>query len=172
MSDRVKQITWDTIKKICNDCELNNSDLLSIEGFTKYRSTEVDKLYNQWKEQVGESYLLSQLFNNITVTDRNHDPTISNNNNNYILRINDFPYNFEAGIEHYVLWLNPSRNHNPTFGMSVNKYIYTPRMDPTLLDEIKQLFPDCELVHFRNSSAIRTVNSIDHYHIIVKKNIH
>ena len=141
-----KPMTWEFIKEICDRCDRDNSDL-PICSIDQTRSDIIENKYKEWKLSVGENYLYDKIF--------------GNNNYDAVLRLNDFPYNFETDIIHYVVWLRPSRN----------KYKFTPRMDKSLLDKISEQLNNndinnLDMIHFRNTPNNRTINSIDHYHLL------
>lgn len=141
-------MTWKFIKDICDKCDLTNSDL-PMDVIIKTRKDSTERKYQKWKSKVGEVNLYEKVFGNSDL--------------DVVLRLNDFPYNFESSIVHYVVWLNPSQT----------KYPFGPRMDQTLLDRVVS---DVRLkqanikgiLHYRNAPDNRTIHSINHYHLLVK----
>jgi hypothetical protein len=74
------------------------------------------------------------------------------NNEPYNICLNEFPYHLEDGIEHLVLWLNPT--------------IYNE--DSDVDDIFKSEIKNRESVYFKNIKEIRSIKGIPHYHIFVK----
>ena len=173
-------ITWKHVKEICDECERNNEDLKWDILNNDNRSKEVSMAYTRWKLEGKKELLYNTIFGS---TDKdikfdlrsnhedikfdlrsNHEDThFDINHENIVIRLNDFPYNFECGLIHYVVWIRPHQ---------IN-YKVGPRMDQELLGivykEIKTLEPNMiEMVHFRNHENLRTIETIDHYHVIVK----
>lgn len=140
-------MTWKFIKQICDRCDEENVDI--HKESISHRSDIISKKYSDWKQNAGENGLFDMLFNS--------------DGNNIVIRKNDFPYNFEEGIIHYVVWIHPSQT----------VYNFTPRMDNILLSyvvkQLNNIHSDIKgIVHFRNSSDNRTINGIAHYHVIIK----
>ena len=141
-------ITWVMIKRLCAECEIRQTDF-PLDIFNNTRTKEIQESYDRWKVDVGEGGLFNLVF--------------GNNDMDVIIRLNDFPYTLESTIIHYVIWLRPGQN----------KYNFNPRMDKTLLDYIYSTLEgihdinDDNMVYFRNASRYRTINSINHYHLMI-----
>ena len=137
--------SWNFIKKICDYCEKNNVDLPGKSFDHYYRSPEVESKYKQWKNEKHD--LINVLFS---------DDQIIN------VRLNDFPYHFEPGLIHYVVWLNPKH-----FNMDSD----TPesRMSKKVKQYVSRFFKDKNYVYFRNEPTYRTISYIPHYHVIVNE---
>lgn len=141
MSDLInKEKSWDFIKLICNHCENHNVDLSGKIFENYYRTPEVKAKYEQWKQE--NRKLLDTLFSD---------------NQSITIRLNDFPYHFETGIAHYVVWLNP---------LFFNPTKIPPRMNKIVKDYVNNYFKNNEWVHFRNEPNYRTISYIPHYHVI------
>lgn len=78
--------------------------------------------------------------------------TLFTNNEQFVLKQNDFPYNTSNNIKHYILWINPK----------YNLYI-----DDIILKEKLELFFKNKYVFFRNNSDNKSIPSIEHYHIFL-----
>ena len=141
-----KKKSWDFIKEICNYCETYNIDLPEESFNYYYRSPEVDSEYKRWKQE--KHNLLNTLFSD---------------NQGVSVRPNDFPYHFESGLIHYIVWLNP--NYFDPDKIS-------PRMTKIVKDYVTNVFNissnNYEWVYFRNSPNNRTISYIPHYHVVVK----
>ena len=140
-----EKISWKYIDDVCKKCELNQSDFPM--DLVNNRSREVHDNYIKWKREVGENGLFNMLFKNNDVV---------------VIRKNDFPYNFEEGILHYVIWLRPNQD----------ECSFDSRMEPNLINyavkQLKKIHGTIEMVHFRNNSKYRTVYTINHYHVIIR----
>jgi hypothetical protein len=148
LGKNTRKITWDVIQNICDKCETENSDL-PIDLNINVRSDDILRKYRDWKLKSSEIDLIKGIF--------------GNNDLDNVILLNDFPYNFEKGIYHYVVWLRPGQT----------SYNFTSRMDSKLLGIVKDYFSNNSsdnrvIGHFRNNPIIRTINTIDHYHVIVK----
>ena len=146
-SDSVEPIKWTYIKRLCNECDLYNTDLSPDDVFERTRSVEVIEKYREWKLNTKDSWLYNNLFDDNTEIVQ--------------IRENDFPYLFESSVVHYVVWLRPGQE----------QYQYGPRMDTELLEWVREKiysdYGNVDFVHFRNEINLRTVPTIDHYHVVV-----
>mmetsp|Transcript_15627 Transcript_15627/g.21424 ORF Transcript_15627/g.21424 Transcript_15627/m.21424 type:complete len:156 (-) Transcript_15627:90-557(-) len=72
-----------------------------------------------------------------------------------VLVLNDFPYNFEAGIQHYILW---------KMGGPVTKQ--------NILDSIESLRQSkvnfTDYVYYINPPHLKSIPDIEHAHIIIR----
>ncbi len=147
--ETAKPTTWKFIKQLCDKCEEENIDL-PIDSKVNIRKKSVSKKYSEWKQNNNERELYHRLFNDNAL--------------DIVLKQNDFPYNFEEGVAHYVVWLKPDQT----------RYNFYPRIDINLLDyvanELNKIYDNFELIHFRNKPNGRTIRTIDHYHILIKIN--
>jgi hypothetical protein len=62
----------------------------------------------------------------------------------------DFPYNFEGGVEHHLVWAN------------------APIAAPALGALIAGRFPGREALHFVNPAALQSILSVWHAHVLVR----
>ncbi len=142
-------VTWDILQKLVNVCEEENIDF-PMGILKETRTDEIQAAYDQWKQTVGENGLFYKIF--------------GTSEYDIVIRLNDFPYNLELDLIHYVVWLRPNQTGHP-FGS---------RMDSILLEPVTKIL--CELhdivdiIHFRNAPKYRTINTIDHYHVMVRLN--
>ena len=137
-----KEKSWNFIKEICDHCEKCNIDFPGEKFNNYHRSPMVESEYKQWKEENHD--LISILFSD----------------NQFItIRLNDFPYHFEVGLIHYVVWLNPNY---------FNESEITPRMTKIVKEYVSRFFKNSVWVYFRNEPNYRTINYIPHYHVIIK----
>lgn len=71
----------------------------------------------------------------------------------YKIEPNRYPYRIGKGIKHYLLWCSPKYN------------IYQ-----SLAEQISQIkFPNCDLIVRKNHISTRTILTVTHYHIFVRK---
>jgi len=66
---------------------------------------------------------------------------------------NDFPYNVDSNITHFLLWINP------------NNLLTKDKIDIIVKDFAK----DNEVVYFQNHVSMQSIKSIPHYHIFIAK---
>ena len=142
-------ISWSYISEICQQCSINNTDL-PIEFNINVRTEQMEQKYKKWKQTVGETNLFNMVFLNAS-------------DQKFILRPNDFPYDFEENIIHYILWFHPKQN----------KYKYRPRLTKDLEELVYQklriVHPNVvSIIHYRNPPSNRSIQSIKHYHILLK----
>ncbi|KAI3658939.1 hypothetical protein MP638_006315 [Amoeboaphelidium occidentale] len=112
------------------------------------RSPEQESVYSEWRNKMKEQniaidvYLKKLMFPTHKLTS---DEPLS-----VILRQNDFPYNLEEGILHYVLWANKELSKD-----QIERYL-------------KFSFPKSQILWFRNPPTHQTVLSLWHIHVLVK----
>ena len=94
------------------------------------------------------------VYRNSLPNDYNYHEYIFNENNttNYVIKLNDFPYNVEDKIVHYVLWL-PHIN-------------YTHNAIQEIINEEFKGYT--KVVWFVNSPELRSIKTIYHVHVFVK----
>lgn len=81
------------------------------------------------------------------------------NNEEFVLRLNDFPYDCENNIEHFVLWINPNLNIQTKDIINyINVYI----------NNIGKQNKD--IIYFENLTKDKSIKSIRHFHLF-KRNI-
>lgn len=73
--------------------------------------------------------------------------------NQIVFTENEFPYNCEEGIRHYIIWISDKYKYNTA---SLNEYIKT---------KIKS---NTSYVFYKNIPANNSITSVDHYHVFVK----
>ncbi len=155
-------ISWEHIKNICDQCHENTSDL-DADLLHTNRTPQVVSNYKKWKEEGSSNILYDCIFNPTPHQPTNQPTNQSNQPNPTVLRLNDFPYNFESGILHYVLWLRPNQKEY-RLGSRIG-----PKLGLWVDNKLKLNHPNyITFVHFRNSPKLRTIDFINHYHVIVR----
>jgi hypothetical protein len=107
---------------------------------TLYRKKEIQDKYETFRDSL-----------DIPIADYLHSTLFSDQDSrDYHFRLNDFPYNTDETITHYILWINPTSKSLPVKSIiqskvKVKKYIY-----------------------FMNIPKNRSVMEIPHYHIFAK----
>ena len=134
-------ITWEFLKNY------NNSVSLPEDTRTK----KVQKSY--------EKHLKKLKKNNIDVNKYLIDRLFVNNLD-YIITINQYPYNLTSDIKHYILWINPKNN----------KKYSTDDLDKIIKDYMLSLDEHkfTEYIFFQNHIESRSVFHILHYQIFYK----
>jgi len=105
---------------------------------TLYRKKEVQDKYETFRDSL-----------DIPMVDYLHS-TLFQESRDYNFRLNDFPYNTDETIIHYILWINPKSKSLPVksiiqLKLKVKKFVY-----------------------FMNVPKNRSVMEIPHYHIFTK----
>ncbi len=132
----VPVITWEELIGIRTQCFRMKT---GIPGILQ-RSPEIQLRYIAYKASFDAQKFAEGLF--------------ANSSNK--LRLNDFPYNLEPGIEHWVLWVKDPRQ-------------WQVELTPGLVEFLDQHFGvDQEWIGLVNNPENRTVTSIPHYHIFVR----
>lgn len=110
------------------------------------RTKEIENKYNEHK--------LLLLKNKISI----HDYIFKkyfNENCEYKFVNNEFPYNVDSNIEHILLWFNP----NIKF-----------KIDTEYIDNLlNELLFDKNYIYFENKDSNKSIKSIKHIHVFIKK---
>lgn len=91
--------------------------------------------------------------------------------NDYKILVNDWPYGYEPGIKHIIVWLKTRLETEPTKGdmtpksrQQVETFIQN-----TFVDRVKHLPGDEDKVMwFKNWTALQSVPGIEHIHVFVR----
>lgn len=108
------------------------------------RSISVQKKYDTFRDNIIQNY--GNVSNYL-------EETLFVNEEPFIIKKNDFPYNTTSNIDHYLLWINPKYNSYFT-NKSVKKQL--------------ELFFENKYIFFKNNSNNMSIQSITHYHIFIK----
>ena len=108
------------------------------------RKKEVEDKYSKFRENVKKKY---------GSTANYLEQTLFSKNEPFILKLNDFPYNTQSNIYHYLLWINPK--YNSHFN---NKNI----------KEKLDIFFGKNYIFFKNNTNNMSIKSIIHYHIFIR----
>ena len=102
------------------------------------------------------------------------------NNENIIFIKNNFPYDVESNIYHYVLWfnsnycyLNELNNQINLIKIIMKKYIRTYKIffDTKKINDTtinNYIFSNYEFIFFENIKENKSINSIKHIHVFFK----
>lgn len=148
-------VSWQQAKAIIEDG--------SVEEMAKLgRNTDQLKVYRAFMAKVREDYASVADFIKVSVLERavRFDPgtnkkqavDMEHESHQCLWRKNDFPYNFEKGIEHWLLWC-------------------TEPLPPTLIQEkMAQHFPDkdYDTIFFVNPPQLQSVLAVWHCHVLVR----
>ena len=103
-------------------------------NFQLKRSIETQKKYDNYKkENFNIDFFKKELFKN---------------NCNWIVKKNNFPYNLDKNIEHYLVWFKDEKFINYKL--------------------INFLFRDYKFICFENTLNFRSIDKIRHIHVFVK----
>jgi len=89
------QLSWSNLRQICQSCHIKDVDL----PFALKRSPEVTKRYLLDPFRQDPDRMKNMLFPPGT----RHE---------YLIRLNEYPYDLERGIEHWVFWVRPDVGNN------------------------------------------------------------
>ncbi|KAG8531402.1 uncharacterized protein KY384_003031 [Bacidia gigantensis] len=174
---KFKPHTWDELKQIIAD---NKLDIL------KRRPSDL-KRYCLWTNDTKKNYgtmtnfvCKERLFwePSLSSTEQTgpifecKDPKPFSNSDDYKILINDWPYGFEAGITHLVVWLKRRIPVQPPEGYltSESKILIEDFVQKTFVQKLaKDDAPATDRVQwFKNWTALQSVRSLDHFHVLVR----
>tara|TARA_Y100000590_G_scaffold470766_1_gene669739 strand:- start:23403 stop:23801 length:399 start_codon:yes stop_codon:yes gene_type:complete len=108
------------------------------------RTSEVELKYSKFRHKILSKYdSVSQYLNK----------TLFTNDEDFIIKKNDFPYNTTKDIHHYILWINPK--NDAYFTNETIKYNL-------------ELFFKNKYIFFKNNRDNMSIEAIKHYHIFLK----
>ena len=98
------------------------------------------------------------------------DSSQISNTDKYCFCRNTYPYNFESGILHYLLWINPKYYNNNTsrnvaFKQKMNNRSY---VQDIVVSFLNKNFLDREYVIFQNAIENKSIPAIEHFHILIR----
>tara|TARA_B100000902_G_C27005899_1_gene762206 strand:+ start:109 stop:588 length:480 start_codon:yes stop_codon:yes gene_type:complete len=155
-------ITWVFLKKY----HLNPPTIMLL------RKIDVQKKYINFKKIIKENnnniknYILTNFFKN---------------NENIIFIKNNFPYDVELNIYHYILWFNSNSIHldeidkldkldKNNYEKNILKYIKyffdNKKINDTTINNY--IFSNYEFIFFENIKENKSINSIKHIHVFFK----
>lgn len=125
--------------------------LKKIDGdtinFSLSRKSNIQKLYNNRSKNIRNDFIDS-LF----------DPYIVSNDVLYKFLPNNFPYNIEDGLLHYVLWIRPGvETSNTTIRSIIAEKI------------VRRFKKPYEFTFFKNSDRYKSIPDVEHYHVFIKR---
>ena len=124
-------ITWDNLKQYHLNPPHNRLS----------RSVDINQNY--------ESYKRTHTNTTQIIIDRN----FKNNDKTFSIELNNFPYDVEDNIEHFVLWINPNKEHEIVNNTEIYKYI--------------ESHFENKVIYFENNINNRSIN-LRHFHIFYK----
>lgn len=123
------------------------SEINSDDNMFKFsRTKEVEERYFRFRRNVTNVYqhLMDSLFKN--------DEEI-------VFKENDFPYKFDCKILHYIIWINPN-NKEKIKKKGLITYL------SKNLNGLDISFT--EYILFKNNPINKSVETIEHYHVLIK----
>lgn len=164
-------MSWNDIKKIIDE---ERFDLLSRSKLqeVEYQSHCIE-LKCKWKSV--SDYMLVRVFNFDCVLDESSgrysaNPDVINKGEEQTrLMLNDFPYHFVSGIQHWCLWkLNGYVNDNEI--LAAKRTILSARRTPTVDEShsvpVLMFENDSKVIYWKNPSHLKSIPDIDHVHIL------
>ena len=156
-------ITWSFLKKY----HLNPPTIMLP------REIDIQKKYDNFKKIIKnnnnnniKNYILTNFFKN---------------NENIIFIKNNFPYDVESNIYHYVLWFNSNycylnklnnldklnkNNYEKNILENIKYFFDTKKINDTTIDNY--IFSNYEFIFFENIKENKSINSIKHIHVFFK----
>lgn len=147
-------LTWDEVTKIIQKGELEKLG----------RSNEQHHEYVEFMDQIKNNYasvvdylLISKFqFDSECVNGKVAAIRSPAQQGRLLLATNDFPYNFEDGIQHFVLW-------------KLGGAVLESEISDAISEIISKASPDpVECVSYVNPLALKSIPEIDHAHILVR----
>lgn len=109
------------------------------------RSSKIQRKYDQHKKTANPQEFLNRLFPKDSF-------------DLYRVIPNDFPYNVNKNILHYVLWFNPNIKYSKKI------------IDNHLVNNIlKNQLTDKKFIYFQNLTNNSSINNITHYQVFIKR---
>lgn len=99
------------------------------------------------------------------------DPVPFRNSQDWKILPNDWPYGFEPGIFHLIIWLKHRLETEPTKGdlTAHSRQQVQTFVDDTFRHDIVRLGGTQDrIVWFKNWTALQTVPGIDHIHVLIR----
>ena len=130
---------WNHLKKSINP----DNNLYKFQ-----RKDEIEQNYKRFRMKITNifEYLNNELFQD---------------GKKLVFKKNDFPYDFDDNIIHYLVWINPSIKHLP------NKT----QLKTFIEKEFQNLDRNiCDYICFKNNIINKSVETIEHYHVLIKIN--
>ena len=81
--------------------------------------------------------------------------------------LNNFPYDMEEGIQHYLVWVNPNYQGEQRFRIEDFGYVRDWVLEKFCGGDEETLDRRC--VYFQNIERLRSVKAIPHLHIFIRK---
>ena len=128
-------LTWSVLSQF-NE----NSPPIHALGRTK----EVERKYTEFRHRIVDKY---ESVSHYLIQ------TLFKNDESFLIKKNDFPYNTTEDIQHYLLWINPQKDAYFTNETIKNKL---------------ELFFKSKYIFFKNNNNNMSIQSIKHYHIFLR----
>jgi hypothetical protein len=122
------------------------------------RTVEMETKYEEHKKNIHQTFQkIDEYINTKYFSD-------GNKNKIFVFVANTFPYNCEANIEHYLIWVNPK------FNMFFPDTLNYSKFDPMVKKEVHDKFGKNanEIIFFENIMELKSVKTIRHLHIFIK----
>ncbi|CDK28074.1 unnamed protein product [Kuraishia capsulata CBS 1993] len=170
-------MTWEVLKEV-----LQTNDIAKL-----YRSPESLEKYRRRKQQLAEAnvsvhynLLVNQLhwaepspggeLKGVKLDVKATDPRLFANEDDILILENEFPYNFEKGMKHLVVWTKNFIEPDPHSALGdispETRSIIGLYVKKTFVDWLG--YPQENILWFRNWSALQSVKSIAHIHVVIK----
>ena len=80
------------------------------------------------------------------------------NNDRIVIKENDYPYKLPINIKHYLIWIYPNKNYT---------HIEVENFLKKFIENNKDLNID-DYILFRNNIVNKSIETIEHYHVLLK----
>ncbi|KAK9469619.1 hypothetical protein V1512DRAFT_269192 [Lipomyces arxii] len=160
------KFSWDNLKNIIAN---NQLELLS-------RTPSDLRKYLRWKGGIVKDY---QSIANYVLTERlkwGPDPTLAKAKgtklfelkDDYKILLNDFPYGFEDGIVHVVVWTKIAIPKAELGDVSSEGREALQTFSDTKFRAQLNMSPD-QVLWFKNWAALQSIPEVDHFHVLLNK---
>ena len=151
----IREITWTDVKAIVS------SGSLELLG----RSAQQQSEYDSWRAQnrlewqtIGDFILVTKFGQTMAadpVSNKKIAVSTSHLETRVIISENDFPYNFEAGILHFIIWKNGTA------------LLSTDEIEESLRQILKMNPAAIDSAVYVNPPHLKSIPDIDHAHVLI-----
>ena len=131
-------LTWET---------LNKFNLQSPPTYTLGRSDEIQEKYDKHRTWIKNSGIdvKKYIYDKFNLSEKE-----------IIFIENDFPYNCENGVKHYIIWISDKYNYN------------TDQLEKFIKTKLKVTETEIPYIFYKNIPKNNSIACVNHYHVFAK----
>lgn len=133
-------LSWETLQRF---------NINSPPTYTLGRSKEVQEIYDKHRKWMKTSKLDIKSY----ITKK-----FNLEENGIVFVENEFPYNCEDSIKHFVIWISDTFTYNLKF------------LDQFIQKKIKTKYTDSKYIFYKNIPQNNSIGCVNHYHVFVNTN--